>query len=48
MRSAEEDLGRIDRDQDRLKASQVNEDDGGNGDEEESDYDPWASVKKFI
>ena len=38
-------LGRIDRDQDRLKAKQVNEDDG---DEEERDYDPWASVKKFF
>jgi len=35
-------LGRIDRDEDRLKAKQqVNEDDG------ESDNDPWASVKKF-
>jgi len=40
-------LGRIDRDQDRLNAKQVNEDEGDIGDEEESDYDPWASVKKF-
>ena len=38
-------LGRIDRDED--KANQVTEDEGGNGDEEESNYDPWASVKKF-
>jgi len=37
-------LGRLDRDDDRLKAKQINEDDG---DGEESDYDPWASVKKF-
>ena len=43
-------LGRINREEDRMRDKRV--EGGGNkgdeGEEEESDFDPWASVKKFI
>lgn len=41
-------LGRMDRDEDRRKAKQGKYVGGEDGDEEESDFDPWASVKRFI
>ena len=42
-------LAKIDRDEDRLRAKRMEDgDDGGEEEEEENDFDPWASVKKFI
>lgn len=43
-------LGRVDREGDRRRAERrkVGVDSGEDGEEEESDFDPWASVKRFI
>lgn len=41
-------LGRVDRDEDRKKAGVADEKGGDGGDEEESDFDPWGSMKKYL
>ncbi|KAL7541068.1 hypothetical protein ACHAXR_010996 [Thalassiosira sp. AJA248-18] len=39
-------LGRVDRDEDLRRAKEKEEEEGGGDDDGESDYDPWAGVKK--
>ena len=42
-------LGRIDRDEDMKRAGRdVKEEDGDDDGEDESDFDPWASVKRYL